>query len=587
MPSSSLRDSLEGILSAYKISASTEPFSTNSQVASLFESARNAILEMLSEVKGETLEVSYSYGKGNWATIPWIAIFDKRETSTAQKGVYIVFLFRGDMSGVYLTFNQGVTEPKKELGSKEARIWLRKNATSLQRLCEELRNRGFEFDGIDLRIDHGLGKDYEASTVAYKLYPKGSVPQDEDLRKDIFACLKVYERYINSKGIQVNTNLREVCEAFAEALKVSNLYFGNNHLLIVRTFIASLATKRFVILSGLSGSGKTQIALRFGDWIGGHEYAELIPVRPDWTGAEAIFGYEDALIPPSQDGRRAWHVPRPLEFILRAAENQDHPYLLILDEMNLAYVERYFADMLSGMETDYPCLPNLKKEDGDSYWRIPAKAEKRIPIPSNLFVVGTVNIDETTYMFSPKVLDRANTIEFRVSSDDLQSNIRRPKRCEPAEKRIIQAFLAVAKDPEWHVYNRTPHLDLFLEYFRKIHKILSKYAMEYGHRTFVEAARFACILYACGEEDVMTALDLQIMQKILPRFHGSRQRLEPPLLDLARFCYEPDLLNIEISKDDFDPEEVDPIKSKLPLSFSKIQRMIRILRVKQFVSFSE
>lgn len=382
-------------------------------------------------------------------------------------------------------------------------------------------------------------------------------------------------------------SLKDVCSAFADALTQAGIYFGPRHLILVRSFIASLSTKGFVILTGLSGSGKTQIALRFGDWIGGRDYSLKVPVRPDWTGPEALFGYEDALLPTAPDGRRSWHVPRPLEFMLRAAADQQRPYLLILDEMNLAHVERYFADMLSGMESDYPCLPNLQ-QDSDGFWRTPLNGDKWITIPRNLLVIGTVNVDETTYMFSPKVLDRANTIEFRVSTDELTHDARKPTTCKPADVAMIRAFHAVATNPNWHVEHPAPHVNEFSEHLRVIHRILATSGFEFGHRVYTEAIRFACILYECGEEDVLTALDLQVIQKILPRLHGSRRRLEDVLISLARFCYDPVLFtNRSVPERSFQPEDMDPQKAKLSTSFSKIQRMLRILRSNQFVSFAE
>ncbi len=127
------------------------------------------------------------------------------------------------------------------------------------------------------------------------------------------------------------------------------------------------------------GSGKTQIALRFGDWLG-EERTRLIPVRPDWTGSEALFGFEDALQPAKPDGRLVWHVPAALEFMLTAAADPHHPYLLILDEMNLAHVERYFADVLSGMESGASVLPNLLPEE-DGRWRLVTEGDRRLPLP--------------------------------------------------------------------------------------------------------------------------------------------------------------------------------------------------------------
>src|SRR6185295_11626477 len=131
----------------------------------------------------------------------------------------------------------------------------------------------------------------------------------------------------------------------------------------------------------------------------------------------------------------AWCVPRTLELLLRAARDPEKPYLLILDEMNLAHVERYFADVLSGMESDEAILPDLRDEDGT--WR-PTKRGMRLPFPENVFIVGTVNVDETTYLFSPKVLDRANTIEFRVRSEDLSHAGGKPGDIEEADLGLLQ-----------------------------------------------------------------------------------------------------------------------------------------------------
>ena len=183
---------------------------------------------------------------------------------------------------------------------------------------------------------------------------------------------------IGSLAIHVDPilDLEAIVTAFSEALRKSFVDFGQDHLTLVRAFVSSLATKPLVILTGLSGSGKTQLALRFGEWLGGARL-HVAAVRPDWTGAEALFGYEDALKPVVED-KPAWNVPATLAFLLRAAGDPKHPYVLILDEMNLAHVERYFADVLSGMESRKPVLPNLVKGH-DGYWRQREDVDEKIP----------------------------------------------------------------------------------------------------------------------------------------------------------------------------------------------------------------
>lgn len=383
------------------------------------------------------------------------------------------------------------------------------------------------------------------------------------------------------------STLSAVCTAFSTALQSCGVTFGARHEEVTRSFVVSLATKRFVILTGLSGSGKTQLGLRFGEWLGG-DRSLVVPVRPDWTGAEALFGFEDAL-QPLVEGRKAWQVPEALQFILRAARDGVNPHLLLLDEMNLAHVERYFADVLSGMESGQPCLPNLVA-DPDGNWRLKRGAPGKIAFPNNLFIVGTVNVDETTYMFSPKVLDRANTFEFRVATDDLISGARRPKKCGAADAVQIATFAQIASDANWHVTRAAPDEPTFRRHFTRIHELLVPLGFEYGHRTFVEAIRFASLMAAAGEVDPMKALDLQIMQKILPRLHGSRRRLEPVLSKLGAFCADPNapVQNVDGSVSGvFDPVEPRAQAPLLPISLDKIRRMTVLLRANQFVSFTE
>lgn len=393
-------------------------------------------------------------------------------------------------------------------------------------------------------------------------------------------------RHSSLASIAPRGDLAEVCTAFSAALRTSGVTFGGRHEATVRSFVVSLATKRFVILTGLSGSGKTQLALRFGEWLG-RDRLQVVAVRPDWTGAEALFGFEDAL-QRAEQGRRSWQVPEALKFMLRAARDPGRPYLLLLDEMNLAHVERYFADVLSAMESEQRCLPNVALEP-DGQWRQLFQADSHLAVPSNLFVVGTVNVDETTYMFSPKVLDRANTFEFRVDTGDLVNEARRPVRCEEGDPSLVARFAEIAADPDWHNAHPAPRISDFVSLFKKLHHLLVPFGFEYGHRTFVEAVRFASLLAAAGDVEAMDALDLQVMQKILPRIHGARKRIEPVLRRVGQFCLDP---SSSLAADDLQAGSFDPMASvdgqaKLPISFEKIRRMTAIVRANQFVSFTE
>jgi 5-methylcytosine-specific restriction enzyme B len=577
----SIAEALEQVLSQYVEARQSAAFGGEHPIFAVLQRLTQSLAASEPIRSNPHLKVKPSAGQGNWAKVPWVAIMDDRETTSTQKGTYCVYLFREDGSGVYLTLNQGVTEPQRLHGAAEGKRLLRERAAELREGVGSLGGSGFRLDkDIDLRSTAGLGADYEASTVAYKLYEKGAVPNDEVLFQDLTHVLGAYETALSPPTPPAT--LDSVLAAFSKSLTMSGVRFGARHDETVRSFLASVITKPLVILTGLSGSGKTQIAIKFGEWLG-QEHLLVIPVRPDWTGPEAIFGYVDVLRPFGPGGSRPWSVPNTLAFMLKAARDPLSPYLLVLDEMNLAHVERYFADYLSGMESAQPILPNLVQEAGE--WRESSQDPNPLPIPRNLFVVGTVNVDETTYMFSPKVLDRANTLEFRVATDDLAQTPSKPTVATAASRVLAQALLAAATDDSWQESHPSPHLSEFVSHIKILHRVLSTVGAEFGYRTFYETRRFASVYFALGGTDWEDALDVQVIQKVLPKLHGSRRRLEPTLSALGRFCF--DLQAVEAHASQFDPVAATPVDPRLPASFEKIRRMTLSLRANQFASFTE
>lgn len=195
-----IRENLERVLMEYETARTRDPFGSNHPVWSVFENLEKCITETDAVRMHPTLNVIWSAGQGNWATVPWIAILDSRETDEPREGIYCVFLFRQDMSGVYLTLNQGVLKRRKELGRSYAHAFLQGEAKEIREAVPELKNHGFALDdGIDLRAELRLGNDYSKSTIAYKLYEKSQVPKDEILEADLENVLDVYVRYISQE----------------------------------------------------------------------------------------------------------------------------------------------------------------------------------------------------------------------------------------------------------------------------------------------------------------------------------------------------------------------------------------------------
>lgn len=368
----------------------------------------------------------------------------------------------------------------------------------------------------------------------------------------------------------VKAELQLAADDFAEAVASSGLIFAGSNQHLPRSFLAAAIAKKFVLLTGLSGSGKTQIARVLGQWFGSDVAGprhSVIAVRSDWTTPEPLLGFEDALLPPD-GGARAWTVPPALEFMLRAVADPTNPYLLVLDEMNLAHVERYFADVLSGMESGEPVLANLECR-ANGYWYPKADEAAFVPLPSNLFIVGTVNVDETTYQFSPKVLDRSFSFEFRVTTDELTGALRSLRPVESASSGSLAVILEAAADPDWHVDESLGATEDLEDVLAQIHQQLSIIGLEFGHRTYREALRLAVLLPECGvpEESV---IDIVVMTKVLPRVHGSRRQLEPFLRWLAAAA-----------------AGADPDSFRMPIVARKAERMLAVLLANQYAGFAE
>ncbi|MHB1185188.1 MAG: McrB family protein [Desulfobulbia bacterium] len=306
---------------------------------------------------------------------------------------------------------------------------------------------------------------------------------------------------------------------------------------LIHRYISSLLAKRFLILTGLSGSGKTKIAHAFAAWLSESEdQYRLIAVGADWTTNENVVGYQDAL----QTGIYRKPSNGALDLILRASNDPVRPYFLILDEMNLSHVERYFADILSAVESGqeialHSAAESLKCSEDD-----PLPVPSRIRLPDNLFIVGTVNVDETTYMFSPKVLDRANVVEFRATAEDIAAFLDAPaavKMDALAGKGAIFGPAFVAESRADSQLESATAADLKAR-LAEIFGALAPIGAEFGFRTAYEITRFIHFhakLAGSGWQ-FKDALDAQVLQKLLPKLHGSERRLRPVLEALETFC---------------------------------------------------
>jgi len=670
-----ISEGFEAILRDYGKARSGERFGSTHPVWREFETLQKLLATSAPVTTRPTVKVIWGAGKGNWAQIPWVSFLDKRETDTTQEGVYCVFLFRSDLSGVYLTFNQGVTEPKKLLGSAEGLKQLRSQAQHLRKFCGVLPQYGFRLDDlIDLRVTGGLGSDYMAGTVAYKLYETGQVPNDREILEDLGAMLNSYDAYLTSKKnstitatpsswiFQANPKIFNLSAALAELNEMTWLVrqhseeiragdtvflwesgekagivavakvltdptplpegeeekkftlqhekFEGDQLRVrlrierrlahpilrqtllqhatldslailvapqgtnfavspeqaealnallrsgggmeptriqrvieyiagrgfvfepwqIAAYITALRTKPFVILAGVSGTGKSKLPALVAQATGGN--SQLIAVRPDWTDSSEVLGYSDLA------GR--FRPGSLLEAARTASDQPDKHFVCIVDEMNLAHVEHYFAEVLSRIEDrkasvdggfHSSALLGQTLGEADAKW-------SSVFLPPNLAIVGTVNMDESAHGFSRKVLDRAFTLEF--SEVNLLSWKPNPAGVIPA------AWPASAWYPRALqlsgisslVNDERQLVDEAIAELIEANKILTQAQLQVGYRTRDEICLFALHAHQIAESftttegETVNPLDLAFHMKILPRIAGGSGAIRRTVLHL-------------------------------------------------------
>jgi hypothetical protein len=201
-----MREILKNILEKYPNARATTSFGGQHEIRSLFERLKESIASLEFVKNNQNLLVKFSYGKGNWAQTPWIAILDKRETTTTQKGTYVVFLFRGDGDGCHLKLGQGVTEITDEFGFGANAVGeLQRRAQEVRSMFPEMLNTAFDSEPQEMRGQANLTALYEASTIYSKYFKLDAIPSDEELSNDVEALVNCYEEYEDRKEAKLGT----------------------------------------------------------------------------------------------------------------------------------------------------------------------------------------------------------------------------------------------------------------------------------------------------------------------------------------------------------------------------------------------
>lgn len=573
----SLKQFFEEVMNNYIVAKNSQPFKGNRMGEILRNEIPNAIQKF--SFIGEDFIVKGSCGQGNWAEIPWVTIMHKSVTKTTMEGVYIVYLFSSDMKRLYITLNQGCTKLKDEYGKAAAIEKMMSIATSIR---DKLNPKSWKTDD-NISIGNEF---YEKGMIFYKLYEKDNIPSDELLKSDLNDLINIYIDYIlstrNSREESIQkehmentyTTIKEQITNIKNYIRNRGFLYGDK---LVENYYLSLKTKPFLILAGISGTGKSKLARLFAEAVGAtteNGRFKLVPVRPDWSDFADLLGYKDL------NGR--FHPGVLTTFVKDAMKNPHYPYFFVLDEMNLARVEYYFSDVLSIIESRNKVnktivtdrLLNRELLDRDFF-----DEYGDIYIPDNLYFIGTVNMDETTFPFSKKVLDRANVIE--LSDVDLDYAFEDVEEVLPKNLNndFLRSDFLTLKD----CFGYDDIVDDTISILKNINEVLGYY--RFGYRVRDEICFYIIYNSIYGLMDFDDAMDYEILQKILPRINGSSIGIKKILIELFKICSG----NLE-NRFDYDSDESEKMfeeiaNAKYRKSCEKIAFMIRRYEEDVFTSY--
>ncbi|MFT5874833.1 MAG: energy-coupling factor transporter ATP-binding protein EcfA2 [Clostridium sp.] len=333
------------------------------------------------------------------------------------------------------------------------------------------------------------------------------------------------KQIVSKKDYEVNFLIKSIRQY---VLSKSFIYNYND----LSNFYLSLKTKPFAILAGISGTGKSKLVKLFARAVGAtpeNGQYNIINVKPDWNDSTELFGYKninDEFIP----GKLTEII-----FIASKEENINKPYFICLDEMNLARVEYYLSEYLSIIESREFDEDNNIKTDRLFTGEYLAAGNKyaNLRIPENIYIVGTVNMDDTTFAFSRKVLDRANTIEF--SDVDLDALDFSNEECESIN--VDNGFF---KTSFLNIKDALNSDDAFVRQTNSKVKDINE-ILEQGNKNFGYRVRDEIVFYMLENKinDLLSedeAFDFQIMQKILPIITGSEFVIKDILIKLFNYC---------------------------------------------------
>ena len=404
-----------------------------------------------------------------------------------------------------------------QLPSTEMIEYYKQQVRDVEHLQDELEEKQREIIRLNSEVSkHKINKEtsnhLENANRAYKvLYDKLTEDYrklEEGYQNTVSARFKglvqIDEKY--SKETHQNTqtsatvDLKQFCEDFRNFLAAEKKMYYDERT--VRCFIAGMAVSKLIVLEGLSGTGKSRLPQEFSDFI--NQKANLIRVQPSWRDRNELIGYYNEFTKTFRetDFLKVWY---------EALHNPSLVHVVVLDEMNLARVEYYFADFLSELEKE-----NIQDRQveliGDTSHKDPIKLiNGKLHIPENIWFVGTINKDESTFALSDKVYDRAISIRFKKKGE-IHSGKQVLRRFVDADelKRAFEAAKGKQRVDD-KLLDGVAYIDEFMQVV---------FGVNFGNRIQKQLEDYLPVYQACGGSAI-EAFDGFLERKILRKLEGN------------------------------------------------------------------
>jgi MoxR-like ATPase len=386
--STEFADLLSAFLNAYG-ERRNGPFTVDSELGAAMKPLQSWLERVPSVASRPTISVRVSVGQGGWTKTPWIALLDSRETTTTQRGTYIVFLIAEDLSITYLTLNQGMTELRDRLGQRGAVVEMVRVAEQTRPLIPGLHDAGFKFDNdIDLRSDTGAARNYEIGTIAHVNLPSDDLPDDTMVHQHLEALLDAYDRVVAAKVpstgdaelVTSPSQEEEVALPYSIDDALAELFLEHDD---VARYLEVWHSKKNLILQGAPGVGKSFIARRLAYALIGFKDDRKIQT----VQFHQSYSYEDFVQGYRPDGQQGFTRKNGsfYEFRDRALKDPSGTYVFVIDEINRGNLSKIFGELMLLIETDKRGPRwGTRLAYGTEY-------DEDFFVPENLFILGMMN----------------------------------------------------------------------------------------------------------------------------------------------------------------------------------------------------